>query len=249
MGRSSLETISKWFPEVGVGGFSSLDGTVEFYTRVNALLQPSMTLLNFGAGRGAELLDETCAFRQQLRMLKGKVARVVACDIDKVVCENKGADEITVIDPAKPLPYPDETFDIIIADFVFEHVAAPGLMAAELRRILKPAGWICARTPNKYCLVSLCTRMIPNSFHRRLLRWVQPERKTVDVFPTVFKLNSKRNLSKWFPHDIYDNFTYRYEGEPAYFFNRGTILALFLLLNRVLPSAMKTSLHIFLRKR
>lgn len=249
MSRSSLETISKWFPEIGVGGFSSLDGTVEFYTRVNALLHPSMTLLNFGAGRGAELLDETCTLRQQLRMLKGKVARVVACDIDKVVLENQGADETTVIDPAKPLPYPDETFDIIVADFVFEHVTAPGLVAAELRRILKPAGWICARTPNKYCVVSLCTRMIPNSFHRRLLRWVQPERKTVDVFPTVFKLNSKRNLAKWFPNDIYDNFTYRYEGEPAYFFNRGAILALFLLLNRVLPSVMKTSLHVFLRKR
>jgi SAM-dependent methyltransferase len=249
MSRSSVETISKWFPEIGVGGFSSLDGTVEFYTRVNALLHPSMTVLNFGAGRGAELLDETCTLRQQLRMLKGKVARVVACDIDKVVLENQGADETTVIDPAKPLPYPDETFDIIVADFVFEHVTAPGLVAAELRRILKPGGWICARTPNKYCVVSLCTRMIPNSFHRRLLRWVQPERKAVDVFPTVFKLNSKSDLAKWFHHDIYDNFTYRYEGEPAYFFNRGAILAMFLLLNRVLPSVMKTSLHVFLRKR
>src|SRR5215470_17917234 len=107
MGRSSLETISKWFPEVGVGGFSSLDGTVEFYTRINALLHPSMTLLNFGAGRGAEFLDEICLFRQRLRMFKGKVAKVVACDIDEVVRENKGADEITVIDSARPLPYPD----------------------------------------------------------------------------------------------------------------------------------------------
>jgi SAM-dependent methyltransferase len=247
--RPGLKTISKWFPEVGAGGFSSLDGTVEFYTRINALLDPSMTLLNFGAGRGAEFNDETCAFRRQLRSFKGKVAKVVACDIDDAVYENEGADEITVVDPKKPLPYANQTFDIIVADFVFEHIEAPGVVAPELHRILKPGGWICARTPNKYCLISLCTRTIRNSFHTTLLRWVQPDRKTVDVFPTVFKLNSKRDVARWFPHDRYDDFTYRYEGEPGYYFNSSTVLGLFLLLNRVLPPFMKTGLHVFLRRR
>lgn len=39
-----------WFQEVGAGGFTSLDGTIEFYTRINALLTPDMTILDFGGG-------------------------------------------------------------------------------------------------------------------------------------------------------------------------------------------------------
>ena len=41
---------ANWFPEVGAGGFTSLDGTIEFYTRINALLAPDMAVLDFGGG-------------------------------------------------------------------------------------------------------------------------------------------------------------------------------------------------------
>ncbi|MEZ5591147.1 MAG: hypothetical protein R3F53_10765 [Gammaproteobacteria bacterium] len=34
-----------------------MDGTIEFYTQVNALLGLNMTVLDFGAGRGAALTD------------------------------------------------------------------------------------------------------------------------------------------------------------------------------------------------
>ena len=34
-----------------------MDGTIEFYTRVNMLLESDMTVLDFGAGRGAALKD------------------------------------------------------------------------------------------------------------------------------------------------------------------------------------------------
>lgn len=49
--------VERLFPEVSAGGFTRMDGTVEFYTRVNALLRPDMTVLDFGAGRGAGLVD------------------------------------------------------------------------------------------------------------------------------------------------------------------------------------------------
>jgi len=226
-----------------------LDGTIEFYTRINALLRPTMAVLDFGAGRGAALTDGDCDHKKKLMTLRGKVAKVVACDIDDAVLSNSGADEAVVVQTDARLPFPDASFDLIVADFVFEHIAGPAVACAELRRILKRGGWICARTPNKYCLVSLMTRAIHNSQHSRLLRWVQPKRNSIDVFPTVFKLNSKRDIVRWFGSDAFDDFTYRYEAEPSYFFDNRAVFAFMLLINRLLPRAMKSGLFVFLRRK
>lgn len=247
--KQSTKIELAWFPEVGAGGFTSLDGTIEFYSRINALLKPDMAVLDFGAGRGAELMDGDSSYKKRLMTLKGKVAKVIACDVDEAVMDNPGADEKVVIQEDVSLLFADETFDLIISDFVFEHIEIPALVAAELQRILKPGGWICARTPNKYCLISLVTRIIHNSQHTRLLRRVQPERKSSDVFPTAFKLNSMRDINTWFKLDAFDNFTYRYEAEPSYFFNNRFVFALMLMVNRLTPSMMKSGLFVFLRKK
>ena len=104
-----------------------------------------------------------------------------------------------------------------------------------------------ARSKSAHC--SLMTRAIHNSQHARLLRWVQPERKSIDVFPTAFKLNSKRDIVKWFGPDVFDDFTYRYEAEPSYFFNNRAVFAFMLLINGLLPRAMKSGLFVFLRRK
>lgn len=245
----SQSILAEWFPEVRVGGFTSLDGTVEFYGRVQAIVQPNMRVLDFGAGRGAGLQEDTCDFRRNLRVLRGKVERVIACDVDEAVLDNPGADEAVVIKLNESLPFESASFDLIIADFVFEHINNPALIAAEFRRVLKRGGWICARTPNKYCMISLVTHMIHNSRHSHVLRWVQPERQAMDIFPTVFKLNTKRAIAAFFPHTDFENFTYRYEAEPSYFFNSSAMFALMLLINWLTPMPMKSGFFIFLRKK
>ncbi len=247
--QGSSEIEARWFPEVGAGGFTSLDGTIEFYTRINALLEPGMTVLDFGGGRGVTFIESASSYKQQLMMLRGKVAKVIACDVDEAVLINPAADETVVIRADAPLPFADGTFDLIVSDFVFEHIADPLFVSGELRRVLKPGGWICARTPNKYCVISLLTRLIHNSRHSHVLRWVQPERKSIDVFPTVYKMNSKRDICTWFGPDKFDNFTYRYEAEPSYFFNNHVVFALMLLFNRLSPPVIKSGLFVFLRKR
>ena len=68
-------------------------------------------------------------------------------------------------------------------------------------------------------------------------------------FPTVFKFNSKRAIANWFRSDAFDNYTYRYEAEPSYFFNNRAVFALMLLINRLSPPVMKSGLFVFLRKK
>lgn len=71
----------KFYPEVKFGGFSDVDGTIAFFNRVNALLQPSFTVLDVGCGRGARSEDPVL-FRKGLCNLKGKVSKVIGIDVD-----------------------------------------------------------------------------------------------------------------------------------------------------------------------
>jgi hypothetical protein len=84
--------LTQSYPESHFGGFSDIDGTVVFYTRVNALLQPSFTVVDFGCGRG-EHAEDPIPFRRNLRSLKGKVSRVIGIDVDDAGLLNPTVDE------------------------------------------------------------------------------------------------------------------------------------------------------------
>ena len=243
------QVTSKFYPEVLAGGFTSVDGSIDFYSRINALLDESKEVLDFGAGRAAWFEDDPSPYRKALRLLKGKVKRVVGCDISGAVHENRAVDETVQTQPGEPLPFKDGEFDLMVSDYTFEHIADPVSVAGEFHRILKPGGWICARTPNKYCYVSIITRLVKNSLHSRILKYAQPERKDEDVFPTTFKLNTRRSVAKYFTSDKFENYSYMYEAEPVYHFNNRFVYWMFYMANRLTPRVMKTNLYIFLRKR
>lgn len=62
-----FELLRKYFTETAIGNFSRLDGAVEFYTRVNALLGqwavgPEKVVVDFGAGRGQWFVDPTSRY-------------------------------------------------------------------------------------------------------------------------------------------------------------------------------------------
>lgn len=259
-GEARLRTFALWchvadqiktrfYPEYKAGGFTSADGTVEFYQRVNALIERHFTVLDFGAGRGAWYDEDVGHYRRKLRTIRGKVRSVVGCDVDRAVLQNGSLDDAVLLDGSGVLPFDDSSFNLVVADYVLEHISDPAAFSKELDRILAPGGWFCARTPNKYGYTALTTRIIPNKYHSRILRFVQPSRREVDVFPTVFKINSASDLEQFFPKQYYEHFSYRYEVEPAYHFDSRLIYAFCLFLNRLLPDVMKSTMMVFLRKK
>jgi len=52
-----------------------------------------MFALDFGAGCGAALSHGHCGHRRRLITLRGKVAKVVACDLGEVTLSDAAADE------------------------------------------------------------------------------------------------------------------------------------------------------------
>lgn len=244
---ASLVT-ARLFPEVAAGGFSRVDGTVAFYVRINALVSSSSVVVDFGAGRG-RFMEDPVAYRRNVRLLQGRVQRVIGLDVDDAVLQNPTVDESHVISDGGRLPVPDASVDLVISDFTFEHVADPAWLASELYRILKPGGWICARTPNKYGYISLFARLVPNGLHDAVLRIVQPEKKSIDTFPTLYRLNTRRDLRRHFPERRFQHVVFEHDAEPAYVANSRFGWRVGLFLTRILPRRVYTMLFVFLQKK
>lgn len=239
--------VQRFYPEVAVAGFSHVDAGIAFYTQVAALLKPEHRVLDFGAGRGEPIADDPVPFRRGLVTLKGRCKHVEGCDVSPAVLENPYLDGASVLEPDGHLPYPSDHFDLIVSRYVFEHIEDPVKWADELMRVLKPGGWLCAITPNGFGYVALAARMVPNRLHARLLERVQPGRKAEDVFPTRYRLNSKRDLERHFgPHGKVHVF--RTSSEPAYHFGRASLFWLFKTVHKILPDVLHTGLCVFVRK-
>lgn len=244
----NADLVRRFYPEANVGGFSHVDGTVAFYTQIAAILRPTDVVLDFGAGRGEPIFDDTVPYRRNLSNLTGRCAHLEGCDVDDVVLENPFLDHAEVIKPEVPLPYPDNRFDIIVARSVLEHVDNAEHVAQELMRVLKPGGVIAAITPNKYGYIAAGARLVPNRMHVRALRRIQPQRKAEDVFPTRYQMNSAAALRRVFGPDANVNVGY-WSAEPAYHFGRPLVYRIIKWLNKHLPATLQPTLLIYVQKR
>jgi SAM-dependent methyltransferase len=228
-----------------VGGFTENDGTIDFYLRINTLIDSTSIVLDLGAGRASWFEDDNCKTRREIRLLKGKVEQYIAADVDKAVFDNNSSDKQIIIKDGK-LDIEPNSIDLIIADFVLEHIDDPKEFYNQINSCLKNKGWFCARTPHKYNYVSLIASMVKNSLHSKLLRYAQPERKEIDVFPKLFKLNQMKDIKSTFSD--WENFSFIYRAEPSYHFGNKTLFALQSLLHRIMPAFACGNLFVFVRK-
>lgn len=122
---------------------------------------------------------------------------------------------------------------------MLEHIERPEEVIPELIRILKPGGRFLAITPNKYGYVAVGATLVPNSLHAAVLKLVQPEKEAEDTFPTVYRLNTRRDLEQFFGRGVS---VFRSSGEGSYTFGSERIRRLFEALHRVLPEFMQTTM-------
>ena len=241
-------TYARLYPEIEAGGFARNNGGIQFHSRVNALLRRDMTVVDLGAGRGTAFHTGVDSYYERLLRIQGKVERVIGVDVDSGILDHPFLDERHVIDPAAPLPCQDASVDLVVADWVLEHVLDPTHIASEVDRVLKPGGWFCARTPNRWGYTGIMVRLVPNAYHKTLLRHLQPHRLADDVFPTAYRLNSMRDLRRYFPVGRWRHCSYGSNPSPKYFGGSALIFYAIALYQAFMPDPLKTDLHVFLRK-
>jgi SAM-dependent methyltransferase len=115
-----------------------------------------------GIGHGAKVIDVGCGAGRHSFEAYRRGADVVAFDQNAAELADVGtllramadageapttARAETVVGDARALPYPDQTFDCVIASEILEHVPADDAVIAELIRVLKVGGRLAVTVP------------------------------------------------------------------------------------------------------
>lgn len=233
----------RFYPETRFGGFTDIDGTIAFYNRINSLVDPSFTVLDVGCGRGACAKDPI-PFRRKLRILRGKVSKVIGIDVDQGAKNNPFLDEFHLIDKPE-WPIDGDSIDLILCDHVLEHLDKPDQFFSEARRTLKPAGFLCIRTPNRWSYIGIAARLVPNRYHSNVTSVVQEGREQADVFPTLYKCNSIQKIREMMKRSGFQSVVYGYEAEPSYLSLSKTAYWLGVLHQKFAPRFLKPVIFAF----
>ena len=175
-----------------------------FRIQIMSHIQPEHCILDLGAGAGIV---------SQMNF-KGMAEKICGLDPDPRVKHNPYLDEGR-IGLGQDIPYPDNTFDIVFADNVLEHIDSPEGVLGEIYRVLKPGGCFLGKTPNKYHYMPLIARITPHRFHQFVNKL--RGRETVDTFPTRYRINEPKSVTSY---GIKTGFKVRdiqlIEGRPEY---------------------------------
>ncbi|MEV7075692.1 methyltransferase domain-containing protein [Streptomyces sp. NPDC093990] len=139
------------------------DSFAEAYTAenetnlINAHYERPAMLDLAGDVAGRRVLDAGCGSGPLFEALRERGAVVSGFDTSAGMVElarrrlGEGAD-LQVADLGGPLPYPDDTFDDVVASLVLHYLEDWGPPLAELRRVLKPGGRLIASVDHPFAI-------------------------------------------------------------------------------------------------
>ncbi len=242
-----MELQERYYPECAFGGYSYVNGTIRFYLRVQSLLRPSDVVLDVGCGPMQRWhSDNPDSIGFKMRMLRGRCQRVIGLDVISSSANNPALDEFRLIEGPR-WPVDDASIDLVVTDFVLEHIEDPQQFFSELARVVKPGGYVCVRTPNLYGYVAILSRIIPERFHARTLATAQDKRE--GIYPTFYRCNTRRRLRSLFSNAGFDADVSTHDSEPSYLKFSRFAYYLGVLHQRYSPAWLRLGILAFARKR
>ncbi len=151
----------------------------QFWETVYAHLQPDHSVLNAGCGA-----DPSASLRE-------KCKEVTGIDLGEGVFKNPDID-VPIMGDLERLTLPPGSFDIIVCQYVVEHLKNPEACFRGFSTVLKERGLCFISTPNLLHYGTILTRLTPHCFHNWYARRILGGNS--EQFPTYYRANTPHRL-------------------------------------------------------
>ena len=157
------------------------NGTQEFHDMLrSAIDRHGRDILEVGPG----LTNPTSL------LLSEQATRFDGLDIDPRARGNTWLNAVHIYE-GREFPIEDAQYDLIVADYVMEHVEDPALMFREVARVLRPGGGFVLRTPNNWHYVAIISRFSPHWVHVKTAHAARNHTDAkADPYPTFYRANT-----------------------------------------------------------
>jgi len=154
--------------------------------------EKSVMWLDLGCGH--QLLSPW-RLEQEKKMINSEEKLIVGIDYDHLSLTKHETIANRVRGDITKLPFPDNTFDLITSNMVFEHLDNPEEQLNEISRVLSKGGKLVFHTPNKLGYATVAAMLIPEGLKAWLVYKLQG-RKEEDLFPAYYKINSRSKIKE-----------------------------------------------------
>lgn len=162
-----------------------VDGTTRFHQLLAAQIKRGSEILEIGSGP----TNETTNYLSTL-------GRVIGADTSREVEANSALMEAHIFDGLH-LPFPAESFDVCVSNWVVEHVGNPSAHFREVSRILKDGGTYCFRTPNRWHYFVIGSQLLPFSVHLRIANKLRGLSEVEhDPYLTYYRANTSARIRR-----------------------------------------------------
>lgn len=157
----------------------------EVQAEILALLHsvPDAVLLDAGCGNGHEL----CGWLPFIK--EGMGIDISAENVQK----GKGCNLKLIRGDVHRTPFRASSFDIIIANYVVEHIGEPTEFVQEMARILRSRGVLTIIAPNVQSPMPLMTKVVSHKWQKRIKKYFTREE---EAYPVYYRLNTVSVLNQ-----------------------------------------------------
>lgn len=172
------------------------------------------------AARDRDFLDLGCGKKSEVTLIEGKVRSLTGMDaLYSAIKENETPMRRTVGD-STALPFKDGSFDVIVSQWMMEHIADPAGVLKECHRVLRKGGNVVMVTNSKYHPMMFMSSILPRGFRDWLKKIILPSFIEEDTFDTFYVFNSLADTDAAMTAAGFTRKFASYTGAPFFMYSR-----------------------------
>lgn len=193
-----------------------------YWSTLNETLSEPMLVLDAGAGEKSMLQ----LFRER---------PIVTVGLDLSLDDLKKNSRLThrVCADAQELPFRQGCFDLIVSQWLLEHLPSPRLLLSETYRVLRNRGHLILVSNSLYCPLMFFNASMPALVREKIKKALLPKEVEEDTFPTYYRANTKALLDHVRREAGYIEESFVYANDLSFFIFNKLLFAIFLLWDRM----------------